>query len=241
MTAPSALPVLEVEGLHTYYGASHVLHGVSLTVYRGETVALLGRNGMGKTTTLASILGLAPPRMGTVRVLGVDLTCARPYRVARAGVALVPEGRGIFPDLSVRENLVMAARPGLSGRMDWPFARVIETFPRLGERLAHLGSELSGGEQQMLAIGRALLVNPEILLLDEATEGLAPRIRKEIWSVIRRIKATGVAVLIVDKDLGALSEVADRMLILAKGRVAFTGTPADLAATPEIKQRLLGV
>jgi branched-chain amino acid transport system ATP-binding protein len=241
MTSPGATAILEAEGLHTYYGSSHVLQGISLTVHRGETVALLGRNGMGKTTTLASIMGLVAPRRGTVRVFGVDLTGAPPHRVARAGVSLVPEGRGIFPDLSVRENLVMAARPARGDRKGFTLAGVLSTFPRLGERLQHLGSELSGGEQQMLAIGRALLTNPEILLLDEATEGLAPLIRKEIWSVIRRIKEAGIAAVIVDKDLRALSEVADRLLILVKGRVVWSGTAAELGAEPEVAKRYLGV
>jgi branched-chain amino acid transport system ATP-binding protein len=244
MTDAPPEAILEAEGLHTYYGSSHVLQGISLKVHRGETVALLGRNGMGKTTMLASIMGLVPPRRGTVRILGADLTSAPPHRIARAGVALVPEGRGIFPDLSVRENLVMAARPPLSrsgGRKAFTLPGVLETFPRLGERLSHLGSELSGGEQQMLAIGRALLTNPEILLLDEATEGLAPLVRKEIWSVIRGVKEAGLAAVIVDKDLRALSEVADRLLILVKGRVVFSGTPAELHEKPEIQQRFLGV
>ena len=234
-------PIVEAEGLHTYYGASHVLHGVSLVVRRGETVGLLGRNGMGKTTTLTSIVGVTPPRRGSVTINGGDMTGAPPHRIALEGVALVPEGRGIFPNLSVRENLIMAARPARGGRLDWPLERVVETFPRLGERLAHMGFQLSGGEQQMLTIGRALMTNPDLLILDEATEGLAPLIRKEIWAVIRRIRASGIAALIVDKDVRALSAVADRLMIIAKGRIVFHGSPGELTAAPEIKQRYLGV
>jgi branched-chain amino acid transport system ATP-binding protein len=234
-------PIVEASDLHTYYGASHVLHGVSLTIRRGETLSLLGRNGMGKSTTLRSILGLVPPRRGAVRIKGKAMTGAAPHRVAQAGIAMVPEGRGIFPNLSVRENLVMAARPSPSGRVDWTLARVLETFPRLGERIDNMGFQLSGGEQQMLSIGRALMTNPELLILDEATEGLAPLIRKEIWAVIRRIRATGIAAIIVDKDLRALSQVSDRMMILSKGRVVFSATPAALAAEPETQHRHLGV
>jgi len=233
--------ILEVKDLHTYYGQSHVLHGISLTVARGETVALVGRNGMGKTTTLASIMGLVVPREGAVRIHDIDFLGAAPHKVARAGVSLVPEGRGIFPDLTVREHLIMAARPGPRGRDSFSLARVLSLFPRLGERMAHTGSALSGGEQQMLSIGRALLQNPDVLLLDEATEGLAPLVRKEIWAVIRQIRAAGVAALIVDKDLKALSEIADRVLIIAKGRIVFADTPQELSAEPEIKQRHLGV
>ena len=237
----ATIPFLDAQGLHAYYGASHVLHGVSLRVERGETVGLLGRNGMGKTTILASIMGVVPPRRGVVQIDGRALTGAAPHRIAREGLALVPEGRGIFPNLSVRENLVMAARPGRDGRRDWPFARVIDTFPRLGERLDHMGFQLSGGEQQMLTIGRALMTNPDLLMLDEATEGLAPLIRKEIWRVIRQIKATGIAAIIVDKDIRALSAIADRLIVIAKGRVVFEGAPGELASRPEIKHRYLGV
>jgi branched-chain amino acid transport system ATP-binding protein len=234
-------PLLDVSGLHTFYGPSHVLHGVDLAVGAGETLALMGRNGMGKTTTLRSILGLTPPARGEVRLRGRIITRAAPHRVARQGIALVPEGRGIFPTLTVREHLVMAARPGVGGRQDWTVPRVFELFPRLAERSSHLGTQLSGGEQQMLAIGRALVTNPELIILDEATEGLAPLIRREIWSVIRRIKATGVAAILVDKDYRTLGELADRSVILAKGRVVFAGTPAELAAEPALLARQLGV
>lgn len=241
MSAAPAPAIVEAEGLHTYYGASHVLHGVDLTVRRGETVGLLGRNGMGKTTTLASIVGVAPPRRGRVKINGSDMTGAPPHRIALAGVALVPEGRGIFPNLSVRENLIMAARPSRDGRLDWPLERVLETFPRLGERMVHMGYQLSGGEQQMLSIGRALMTNPDLLILDEATEGLAPLIRREIWAVIRRVSRAGMAALIVDKDVRTLAAIADRLMIIAKGRIVFQGAPGGLAAAPEVKQRYLGV
>jgi branched-chain amino acid transport system ATP-binding protein len=236
-----AAPLLEAEELHTYYGASHVLHGVSLGVAAGECVSLLGRNGMGKTTTLRSLFGLTPPRRGRVRIRGRDMTAAAPHAVAREGLALVPEGRGIFPNLSVRENLIMAARPGRDGRADWTLARVLALFPPLHERLAHMGDQLSGGEQQMLSIGRALMTNPELLILDEATEGLAPLVRREIWSVLRRIKAAGIATLIVDKDIRTLFSVCDRCLILAKGQVVYSGPAAELAANPDIHVRYLGV
>jgi branched-chain amino acid transport system ATP-binding protein len=228
--------LIEAAGLHTYYGASHVLHGVDLTLRRGETVALLGRNGMGKTTLLRSLLGLTPPRRGSLRISGRDMAAARPDRIARAGIAYVPENRGIFPTLSVRENLLLAARPG-----EWNFDRVLAVFPLLTERLDHGGGQISGGEQQMLATGRALMTNPAALLLDEATEGLAPLIARDIWAIIATIRAGGIAALIVDRNLAALARVADRVMILATGRVVFAGTPAELAARPDLKQRHLGL
>jgi branched-chain amino acid transport system ATP-binding protein len=237
----TAAPILEVSGLHTYYGASHILHGVDFTVRPGEAVSFMGRNGMGKTTTIRSIFGLTPPRRGSVRIFGEDATGAPPHVVAQSGFALVPEGRGIFPNLSVEENLIMAARPGQSGSRAWTLERVLETFPRLAERLRSLGDHLSGGEQQMLSIGRALMTNPDLLVLDEATEGLAPLIRREIWSVIRHIKTAGIATIIVDKDVKALLSVCDRCIILAKGRVVYSGSAAELTKTPEIHQKYLGV
>ncbi|HVM80483.1 MAG TPA: ABC transporter ATP-binding protein [Stellaceae bacterium] len=237
----SGAALVEATGLHTYYGDSHVLHGVDFRVARGETVALMGRNGMGKTTLLRSLLGLTPPARGRVAVDGRDMTGARPHEVARAGIALVPEGRGIFPNLSVREHLVMAARPGRGGRSNWTLERVLATFPRLAERLDHGGAQLSGGEQQMLTIGRALTTNPDLLILDEATEGLAPLISREIWAVLRAIRATGMAAVIVDKNHAAVTAVADRAVILVKGRVVFTDTAAALRARPDVLQRHLGV
>src|SRR6185437_12798179 len=229
-------PIIEAAGLHAYYGASHVLHGIDLSLRRGETVALLGRNGMGKTTLLRSLLRLTPPRRGTVRIGGRDMAAARPDRIARAGVAYVPEGRGIFPTLSVRENLMLAARPGA-----WDVGRVLAAFPRLAQRLDHGGGQISGGEQQMLAIGRALVTNPSCVLIDEATEGLAPLIARDIWATIASIRDAGIASIVVDRNLAALSAIADRVVILAKGLVVFAGTPAELAAQPEIKHRHLGI
>jgi branched-chain amino acid transport system ATP-binding protein len=234
-------PLLEVSGLHTYYGQSHILHDVGFALGAGETLALMGRNGMGKTTTLRSIFGLAPPRRGEIRIRGRIVTGTAPHRIARTGLAFVPEGRGVFPTLTVKEHLVMAARPGHDGRHDWTLERVLDLFPRLAERIGHFGTQLSGGEQQMLTIGRALMTNPDLVLLDEATEGLAPLIRREIWSVVRRIKASGVAAIVVDKDFRTLAEIADKSVILAKGRVVFSGTPLDLAAEPALLARHLGV
>ncbi|MDX1592954.1 MAG: ABC transporter ATP-binding protein [Gammaproteobacteria bacterium] len=241
MNVADATPLLSAEALHTYYGASHILHGVDLAVRPGETVSLLGRNGMGKTTTLRSLVGLTPPRRGRIMIHGKEMTRAAPHRIAREGIAFVPEDRGIFPNLSVRENLVMAARPGRDGRNDWGYDRVLELFPRLHQRLGNLGNQLSGGEQQMLTVARALLTNPELIILDEATEGLAPLIRHEIWRVIREIKQTGMASIIVDKDLKTLLRISDRCVILAKGQVVYEGTAQELAARPEVHMQHLGV
>jgi branched-chain amino acid transport system ATP-binding protein len=233
--------LLEVRALHAYYGASHVLHGVDFAIRRGETIGLMGRNGMGKTTLLKSMLGLVKPRGGEVRVRGEPMTGAEPHRVARQGIAYVPEGRGIFPNLTVRENLVMAARPGHDGRRDWTLDRVLERFPRLAERLGHGGAQLSGGEQQMLTIGRALLTNPELLILDEATEGLAPQLAREIWRIIREIREHGIATLIVDKNYADVTALADRNVILVKGRVVFEGDSATLLARRDVLDQHLGV
>ncbi len=233
--------LLAARGLHTYYGASHILNGVDFAVGRGECIGLMGRNGMGKTTLLRSMLGLVRPRQGSVEVRGRDMTRAAPHAIARAGIAFVPEGRGIFPNLTVRENLVMAARPGVDGRREWGYERVLATFPRLGERLDNGGAQLSGGEQQMLTIGRALMTNPDLLILDEATEGLAPLIAREIWNIIRGIRASGIATVIVDKNYGAVLGLADRCVVLVKGCVVFTGTPGQLADNEEMMQRYLGV
>jgi len=237
----SAAPLLQASGLHTYYGASHILHGVDFAVARGETVGLMGRNGMGKSTLLKSMLGLVPPREGGVSVNGRAVMGLAPHAIARLGIAYVPEGRGIFPNLSVRENLVMAARPGSEGQNDWTFERVMETFPRLAERLDHGGAQLSGGEQQMLTIGRALMTHPDLLILDEATEGLAPLIAREIWAIVKRIKAAGIATIIVDKNFNAVSAISDRAVILVKGAVVYEGTTADLRARPELHRQHLGV
>jgi branched-chain amino acid transport system ATP-binding protein len=234
-------PLLQARGLHTYYGTSHILHGVDFAVACGETVALMGRNGMGKSTLLKSMLGLVPPREGGVSVKGRAVTGVAPHAIARMGIAYVPEGRGIFPNLSVRENLLMAARPGADGQSDWTFERVMETFPRLAERLSHGGAQLSGGEQQMLTIGRALMTHPDLLILDEATEGLAPLIAREIWAIVRRIKAAGIATIIVDKNFNAVSAISDRVVILVKGSVVFEGASSDLRAHPELHRQHLGV
>ena len=233
-------PLIAATGLHTYYGHSHILRGVDFAVNAGETVALLGRNGMGKTTTLRSIMGLTPPRRGEVRIAGAAMTGAPPHAIARAGIALVPEGRGIFANLTVREHLLMAASPGAAaGR--WTFARVLELFPRLAERLQHFGNRLSGGEQQMLTIGRALMTNPRVLILDEATEGLAPLMRQEIWRVIRELKREGLATVIVDKSVTTLLDLADHAVILVKGQVVFSGTASALKAQPSLTSTHLGV
>jgi len=234
-------PIIDARGLHTYYGSSHILHGIDFTVRPGETVSLLGRNGMGKTTTLRSILGLTRARRGEVRINGRDMTRAEPYRIAREGIAFVPEGRGIFHNLTVREHLLMAAGPGIDGRTEWTLDRVLALFPRLAERIDNHGNRLSGGEQQMLTIGRALMTNPRLLILDEATEGLAPIIRHEIWGVIRLLKHSGLASVIVDKNVTTLLELADRNVILVKGKVAFDGPSAELARNPQILATHLGI
>jgi len=232
-------PLIEARALHTYYGASHVLRGVSLSVSRGETIGLMGRNGMGKSTLIRTLMGLVRPKHGSVLVNGIDMTAAPTHLIARRGIAYVPEGRAIFPNLSVRENLVMAARPGRRG--DWTYERVLNTFPRLAERRNHGGGQLSGGEQQMLTIGRALMTNPELLILDEATEGLAPLISREIWSIIREIRESGMATIIVDKNHAAVTSVSSRNLILVKGRTVFEGSSGELRAQPDILQKHLGV
>lgn len=237
-TAPA---IIEASGLHTYYGSSHVLRGVDLTIAAGETVALLGRNGMGKTTTIRSILGLTKPRYGRVNIKGQNLTGAQPHRVIRRGIGYVPEGRGMFSNLTVRESLVMAARPGVDGRNDWTLERVLNTFPRLAERIKHMAGNLSGGEQQMVAIGRALMTNPDLLVMDEATEGLAPLIRRDIWRVTRAIKETGIATLIVDKNVKALLEFTDRNVIMVKGEVVYDGSSQVLKDRPEILQQHIGL
>lgn len=234
-------PLIDAVGLHTYYGASHILHGVDFRVGRGETVCLMGRNGMGKTTTLRSLLGLTRAKRGTVTVRGRDMTKADPSAIARQGIAYVPEGRGIFAGLSVREHLIMAERPGPDGRREWTSERVLDYFPRLAERLDNQGTNLSGGEQQMLSIGRALLTNPDVLVLDEATEGLAPLIRRDIWKVIRAIKDTGIATVIVDKNVKVLLDLTDRSVIMVKGRVVYDGPSAELKTDPAVLQTHIGL
>jgi branched-chain amino acid transport system ATP-binding protein len=233
--------LLKVERLEAFYGSSQILHGVDLSVMRGEQVALLGRNGMGKTTLLRALLGLVADRRGQLLFHGRDIARAAPEAIARAGLALVPEGRGIFGALSVTENLVMAAREGPDGRMTWTLPRIFELFPRLHARRNNGGHQLSGGEQQMLTIGRALMTNPDMLLIDEATEGLAPLVAQDIWRTLGVIRSEGIATLVVDKDFRSLSQIADRMVLLSKGTVVFDGAPAALAAQPELLERHLGV
>ena len=226
--------LLEVERLEASYGASQALFGVDLTVAEGEVVALMGRNGMGKTTTIRAVCNLTPPHGGTVRFAGEPLRGMAAHRVARLGIGLVPEGRRCFANLTVEENLVAAARPG-----KWGFAAVAALFPRLSERRGQMANTLSGGEQQMLAIGRALMTNPRLLILDEATEGLAPVIRHDIWAAIRSLKQGGESILIVDKTLPELLPVADRCTVLENGRTVWTGRPAELGA--DVQDRYLGV
>jgi branched-chain amino acid transport system ATP-binding protein len=233
--------LVRASGLHTYYGASHILRGVDFHVARGETVGLMGRNGMGKSTLLKTLMGLVKPRAGRVEAMGRDMTGRAPYELSQLGIAYVPEGRGIFGNLSVAENLKMAARAGVQGRRDWNYDRVLETFPRLKERLGHGGQQLSGGEQQMLTIGRALMTNPEVLILDEATEGLAPLIAREIWRICSLIRETGISSVIVDKNWKHVTRITDRNLILVKGEVVFAGTSDALRAQPQLLEQHLGV
>jgi branched-chain amino acid transport system ATP-binding protein len=233
----AAAPMLAIENLDTYYGDSHILRGVTLELAAGTALGLLGRNGMGKTTLIRSVMGYVRPRRGRIAWMGLDISGLPPEKVARLGIGYVPEGRGIFPNLSVRENLVMSARTGPDGRRDWSFDRVMATFPRLAERLDHGGQQLSGGEQQMLSIGRALMTNPLLLILDEATEGLAPLIVAEIWRVIGEIRATGISTLIVDRNYRAVLARTDRALVLEKGQVVMQGA-SDALDGEELGQRL---
>jgi branched-chain amino acid transport system ATP-binding protein len=237
VTAP-AEALVDARDLHAWYGSSHVLHGVNLQINRGETVGLLGRNGMGKSTLIRTVLGHVAQRQGQISIGGQDMSRAKPHQVARAGVAYVPEGRGVFPNLSVRENLVMAARPGRDGRNDWSYERVLETFPRLKERIGNQGNQLSGGEQQMLSIGRALMTHPDLIVLDEATEGLAPLIVQEIWRVIGEIRKSGMATLIVDRDYRRVLAQSNRALVLQKGQVVLAGPSAELLHNPELANYL---
>jgi branched-chain amino acid transport system ATP-binding protein len=233
--------LINAQGLHTYYGASHVLRGINFSVARGETIGLMGRNGMGKSTLLKSIMGLVKPRSGSIAIAGKPMLGRAPYEIARLGIAYVPEGRGIFGNLSVLENLKMAARAGTRGQRDWTYERVLDTFPRLQERLGHGGQQLSGGEQQMLTIGRALMTNPDVLILDEATEGLAPLVAREIWRICGVIRETGISSVIVDKNWKHVTQITDRNVILLKGEVVFEGSSQELQASPGLLQQYLGV
>jgi branched-chain amino acid transport system ATP-binding protein len=229
---------LAVRDLHAYYGESHVLQGVSLDVGEGESVALLGRNGAGKTTTINAIVGFMRPRGGTVLVGGRDVTGKAPHRVAAAGVALVPQGRRVFADLTVRENLTIAARSNGGG---WDLARVLALFPSLERRLANRGDELSGGEQQMVAIGRALLRDPALLLLDEPSEGLAPKLVTEVGDALVRLRDSGLSLLLVEQNLALATRVAQRVYVMNKGTLVFSGTTAELAAAGDVEARYLGI
>jgi len=233
--------MLEVRNLHTAYGRSQVLFGVSMSVGGGQVASLLGRNGMGKTTTVRSIMGITPARSGSIRFEGKPIEHLPSYRVAQAGLGLVPEGRQVFPNLTVRENLLATAANRGGRENPWTLDRVYLLFPNLKERNSQYGDQLSGGEQQMLAIGRALMTNPRLLLLDEATEGLAPLVRSEIYRSIERLKAEGMSILVIDKDLKALTRVAEVHYVLEKGRVVWSGSSADLAASRDVQQRYLGV
>ncbi|XAH24765.1 ABC transporter ATP-binding protein [Xylophilus sp. GW821-FHT01B05] len=230
--------LIEARGLHAWYGSSHILHGIDFSLRRGETVGLLGKNGMGKSTLIRSLLGHVRQRSGAISVQGRDLSRGKPHEAAKLGIAYVPEGRGIFPNLTVRENLLMAARPGRDGQRAWTWERILATFPRLTERLGHLGGQLSGGEQQMLSIGRALMTNPDAIVLDEATEGLAPLIVDEIWRVIAQIRATGLATLVVDRDYRRVAAQSDRLVVLQKGRVVLSGEAGALRDAPELRNCL---
>jgi branched-chain amino acid transport system ATP-binding protein len=241
--------LIDAKGVNSYYGASHILRGIDFVVGSGETIGLMGRNGMGKSTLLKSIMGLVKPRSGQVQIMGRDMTGRPPYEIAQMGIAYVPEGRGIFGNLSVVENLKMAARAGqteaararASAGQDWHYERVLETFPRLKERLGHGGQQLSGGEQQMLTIGRALMTNPDVLILDEATEGLAPLIAREIWRICALIRESGISSVIVDKNWKHVTRITDRNVILVKGEVVFEGSSQELTSQPQLLEQYLGV
>jgi branched-chain amino acid transport system ATP-binding protein len=236
-----AEPLLEVTNIETRYGLSQVLFGLSLSIAAGEMVTLMGRNGMGKTTTVRSIMGLTPAAAGSIRFDGRDIMREPSFRVAQLGIGLVPEGRQIFPNLTTRENLIATAANRTGSADPWTLERVCELFPRLAERLGSMGNLLSGGEQQMLAVGRALMTNPRLLILDEATEGLAPLIRAEIWACLTRLKAAGQSILVIDKNVEALTRIADRHYLIERGRVVWSGTSKELTAVPEIQHQYLGI
>jgi branched-chain amino acid transport system ATP-binding protein len=233
--------LLEVDGIETCYGLSQVLFGLSLSIKPGEMVSLMGRNGMGKTTTIRSIMGLTPARAGTIRFAGTEVRQLPSYRIAKLGVGLVPEGRQIFPNLTVRENLVAAAADRFGSNNPWTLAAIYVLFPRLAERVSNMGNQLSGGEQQMLAIGRALMTNPKLLILDEATEGLAPLIREEIWNCLSLLKSRGQSILVVDKNVDHLARICDRHYIIERGKTVWSGTSDELVAAPDLQHKYLGI
>ena len=233
--------MLELRGVETAYDQSQVLFGMALDIAESEVVTLMGRNGMGKTTTVRSIVGLTAPRAGSIRFNGKELRGLPPYRIAQAGIGLVPEGRQVFPNLTVRENLVATATKSANGAKGWTLERIYAMFPGLAERANSMGATLSGGEQQMLAVGRALMTNPKLLILDEATEGLAPLVRAEIWKCLADLKAQGQSILVIDKNVDALAAIADRHYIIEKGKVVWSGTSPELRANAELQHRYLGV
>jgi branched-chain amino acid transport system ATP-binding protein len=233
--------LLDVEGIETCYGLSQVLFGLSLSIKPGEMVSLMGRNGMGKTTTIRSIMGLTPARSGAIRFAGAEVRQLPSYRIAKLGIGLVPEGRQIFPNLTVRENLVAAAADRFNSTNPWTLAAIYVLFPRLAERAANMGNQLSGGEQQMLAIGRALMTNPKLLILDEATEGLAPLIREEIWNCLSLLKSRGQSILVVDKNVDHLARICDRHFIIERGKTVWSGTSDQLMAEPDLQHKYLGI
>jgi branched-chain amino acid transport system ATP-binding protein len=234
-------PLLEVADVETSYGLSRVLFGISLAIAPGEMVSLMGRNGMGKTTTVRSIMGLTPSASGSIRFGGTEIRGQPPYRIAKVGIGLVPEGRQVFPNLTTRENLLATAANRNGAADPWTLAKVFGLFPRLAERAGSMANLLSGGEQQMLAVGRALMTNPRLLILDEATEGLAPLIRDEIWRCLALLRAAGQSILVIDKNVDALTRVADRHYIIERGRVVWSGTSPALAGAPDIQHRYLGI
>jgi len=234
-------PLLELTGIETCYGLSQVLFGMSLVIEPGEVVTLMGRNGMGKTTTVRSIMGLTPARAGSVRFRDREIRALPPYQIAKVGIGLVPEGRQVFPNLTVRENLVATAANRGKAAQPWTLGKVCTLFPRLAERTTNMASQLSGGEQQMLAIGRALMTNPRLLILDEATEGLAPLIRAEIWHCLMTLKQEGQSILVIDKNVEALIRIADRHYLIERGKVVWSGTSPELAAATDVQHRYLGV
>src|ERR1044072_4874880 len=236
-----AEPVLALDGVETCYGLSQVLFGISLAIAPGEMVTLMGRNGMGKTTTVRSIMGLTPSMAGSIRFAGRNIASLPSFRVAKLGIGLVPEGRQIFPNLTTRENLVATAANFGHEADPWTLDKGVGLFPRLGERLGNMGNLLSGGEQQMLAIGRALMTNPRLLILDEATEGLAPLLRAEVWSCLTRLKAAAQSILVIDKNVEALTRIADRHYIIERGKVVWSGNSAALAAAPDVQHQYLGI
>ena len=233
--------LLEIAEIKTYYGQSQILFGMALAVRAGEVVTLMGRNGMGKTTTIRSVMGLTPARDGRIFFEGREIQDLPSYAVARLGLGIVPEGRQIFPNLTVEENLISTAHNRAGAKNPWSLKRIYELFPGIAERRTNMGNQLSGGEQQMLAVGRALMTNPRLLILDEATEGLAPLIRQEIWNTLEKLKAAGQSILVVDKNVDALARIADRHYIIEKGRVVWTGTSPELLADKELQHRYLGV